>query len=127
MRRVTYSMSVSLDGYVEGPNGDFDWPGLDDEVFDIALAEIREVGVHLMGRRLYEAMLCWETADDDGSLTAPQWEWVTMWNALPKVVFSTSLSTVRGNARLVSRGLASEIETRSFDSGVAYLRYRVRR
>ena len=111
MRRVTYSMGVSLDGYIEGPAGDFDWPGFDDEVFDITLDEIREVGVHLLGRRLYEAMLYWETVDgDDESLTAPRREWVTRWKALPKVVFSTTLSTVRGNARLASGSLADEIE-----------------
>jgi dihydrofolate reductase len=185
-RRVTYSMSVSLDGYVVGPGGDFDWPGLSDEVFDVALREIRDVGVHLMGRRLYEAMLYWETVDVD-SLPAPRQEWVGMWNALPKLVFSRTLSRVDGNARLASCGLAAEIErlraepdggdiaiggatlaaeaatlglideyylrvypvlvggglpffarderrvdlelleTRSFDTGVAYLRYRVRR
>ncbi|SMG16279.1 dihydrofolate reductase family protein [Agreia pratensis] len=186
MRRVTYSMSVSLDGFVRGPDGDFDWPGLSDEVFDIALDEIRDVGVHLMGRHLYEAMLYWETVDV-AALAAPVQEWVNLWNALPKVVFSTTLSTVRGNARLADSGLADEIarlraepadgdiaiggatlaaqaatlglideyymrvypvlvggglpffardenrvdlellETRAFDSGVAYLRHRVRR
>lgn len=186
MRRVTYSMSVSLDGFVQGPDGDFDWPGLSDEVFDVALDEIREVGVHLMGRRLYEAMLYWETVDQS-ALAAPVQQWLGLWNALPKVVFSSSLSAVRGNARLADSGLADEIarlraepgdgdiaiggaalaaqaatlglideyhmrvypvlvggglpffardeqridlellETRSFDSGVAYLRYRVRR
>ncbi|WP_202965862.1 dihydrofolate reductase family protein [Agreia bicolorata] len=106
---MTYSMSVSLDGYVHGPDGDFDWPGLSDEVFDIALAEIRAVGVHLMGRRLYEAMLYWETVDEE-ALAVPVREWLGMWNALPKVVFSTTLSTVQGNARLAEANLADEIE-----------------
>ena len=109
MRRVTYSMSVSLDGFVEGPDGDFSWPGLSDEVFDIALREIRDVGVHLLGRRLYETMLYWDTVDID-TLPAPRREWVTRWNALPKVVFSTTLSSVQGGARLASGGLAEEIE-----------------
>ena len=109
MRRVTYSMSVSLDGYVAGPDGGFDWPGLDDEVFDIALDEIRELGVHLLGRRLYEAMLYWETVDL-ASLSEPRREWVDRWNSLPKMVFSRTLADVRGNARLASEGLAAEIE-----------------
>jgi dihydrofolate reductase len=109
MRRVTYSMSVSLDGFVVGPDGDFDWPGFDDEVFAIALDEIREVGVHLMGRRLYEAMLYWETVEPS-SLKPAEREWLALWNPLPKVVFSSTLSAVEGEARLASRGLAEEIE-----------------
>ena len=65
MRSVTYSMGVSLDGYIVGPDGGFDWPGFDEEVFRSHIDEIRGVGVHLMGRRLYETMLYWETADQD--------------------------------------------------------------
>ena len=72
--------------------------------------EIRGVGVHLMGRRLYETMLYWETADQDPSLDDAELEWAALWKPLPKVVFSTTLSAVQGNARLASGGLAEEIE-----------------
>jgi dihydrofolate reductase len=107
MRSVTYSMGASLDGYIVGPDGKFDWAPPDAEVFRFWIDEIRGVGVHLMGRRLYETMLYWETADqlDDAEL-----EWAALWNPLPKVVFSTTLSEVQGNARLASGGLAAEIE-----------------
>ncbi len=64
-RRVTYSMSTSLDGYVVGPDGGFDWSAPDPEVFALATDEVRGVGVHLLGRRLYETMLYWETAEED--------------------------------------------------------------
>ncbi|WP_405833537.1 dihydrofolate reductase family protein [Streptomyces sp. NBC_00105] len=110
MRSVTYSMGVSLDGYIVGPDGGFDWTTPDEEVFRFWIDEIRGVGVHLMGRRLYETMLYWETADQDPSLGDPELEWASLWNPLPKVVFSTTLSAVEGNARLVSGGLAEEIE-----------------
>jgi len=110
MRSVTYSMSVSLDGYIVGPDGGFDWTPPDEEVFRFWIDEIREVGVHLLGRRLYETMLYWETADEDPSLDVSELEWAALWNPLPKVVFSTTLSEVQGNARLVSGGLAEEIE-----------------
>ena len=63
MRSVTYSMGVSLDGYIVGPDGGFDWGGPDEEVFRFWIDEIRGVGVHLLGRRLYETMLYWETAE----------------------------------------------------------------
>src|SRR5512144_184232 len=109
MHSVTYSMGVSLDGYIVGPDGTFDWTAPDKEVFRFWIDEIRGVGVHLMGRRLYETMLYWETADQS-SLDEAELEWAALWNPLPKVVFSTTLSTVQGHARLVSGGLAEEIE-----------------
>jgi dihydrofolate reductase len=110
MRSVTYSMSASLDGYIVGPDGSFDWPGFDQEVFRFWIDEIRDVGVHLMGRRLYETMLYWETADEDPALGEAEREWAALWKPLPKVVFSTTLSAVQGQARLASGGLAEEIE-----------------
>ena len=109
MRSVTYSMSTSLDGYIVGPDGTFDWPGLDEQVLRFWNDEIRGVGVHLMGRRLYETMLYWETVDQ-ATLDASRIEWAGLWNGLPKVVFSTTLSAVRSNARLASGGVADEIE-----------------
>ena len=109
MRSVTYSMSASLDGYIVGPDGTFDWPGFDAEVFRFWIDEIRGVGVHLMGRRLYETMLYWETADK-ASLDDAELEWAALWNPLPKVVFSTTLSELQGNARLASGDVAAEIE-----------------
>lgn len=109
MRNVTYSMGMSADGYIVGPDGRFDWTEPDEEMFRFALEQIQEVGVHLLGRRLYETMLYWETADEDPALDDLMREWAAVWTALPKVVFSTTLSTVRGNARLASGTLAEEI------------------
>jgi dihydrofolate reductase len=109
MHSVTYSMSMSLDGYIVGPDGRFDWTAPDPDVFRFWIDDIRQVGVHLMGRRLYETMLYWETADDDASLGAAELEWTALWKPLPKVVFSTTLQAVQGNARLAAGGLADEI------------------
>ncbi|MDQ4034962.1 MAG: dihydrofolate reductase family protein [Chloroflexota bacterium] len=110
MRSVTYSMSVSLDGYIVGPDGGIDWTTPDKDVFRFWIDDIRHVGVHVLGRRLYETMLYWETADQDASLDDAELEWTALWKPLPKVVFSTTLSEVQGNARLLSGGLAEEIE-----------------
>jgi dihydrofolate reductase len=110
MRRVTYSMGVSVDGYIAGPNDDIAWTPPDEEVFRFVTDEIREVGVYLLGRRLYETMLYWETADQDPSLDDSRLEWAAIWKPLPKVVFSTTLPAVQGNAHLATRGLAEEIE-----------------
>lgn len=117
MRRVTYSMGVSLDGYIVGPDGRFDWTAPDEEVFQSHLDELRGIGAHLMGRRLYETMLYWETAEQDHSLTAAELEWAALWKQLPKVVFSTTLSEVEGNASLATGGLAEEIDRLRADAG----------
>ncbi len=110
MRSVTYSMNVSLDGYIVGPDGDFAWTPPHEEVFRSWIDEIRGVGAYVLGRRLYETMLYWETADLDPSLDASRFEWATLWKALPKVVFSTTLSAVQGTARLATGDLTEEIE-----------------
>ncbi|HTR88512.1 MAG TPA: dihydrofolate reductase family protein [Solirubrobacteraceae bacterium] len=110
MRRVTYSMNMSLDGYIVGPEGDFDFTAPDEEVFGFFTEELREVGVHLLGRRLYETMLYWESAEEDPSLDESRREWARLWKGLAKVVFSRTLSTVRGNARLAEGDLKEEIE-----------------
>lgn len=109
MRMVTYSMAMTLDGYVVGPDGRFDWKLPDAEVFDVTTEEVRGVGAHLLGRRLYEAMLYWETADQNPSLNFSTREFAATWRAIPKVVFSTTLTSVQGNARLAQTDLAEEI------------------
>ncbi|MFE7437018.1 dihydrofolate reductase family protein [Streptomyces tendae] len=118
MRSVTYSMNVSLDGYIVDANGDIDWSDPDESVFQYWTDEIREAGVHLLGRRLYETMLYWETAEQDEPLGAAELEWAALWKALPKVVFSRTLSTARGtNTHLASGTLAEEIERRRAEPG----------
>ena len=121
MRSVTYSMNMSLDGYIVGPDGGFDWSAPIPEVFRFWIDEIRDVGVHLMGRRLYETMLYWETAEEDPALGDAEREWTALWNPLPKVVFSTTLSTVQGSARLASDGLAEEIRRLRAEPGDGHI------
>lgn len=111
MRDVTYSMSTSLDGYIIGPDGRFDWSVPDEEVFALATDEVRRASVHLMGRNLYETMLFWETAAADPSLSEAEQDFAVLWGQLPKVVFSTTLIAVRGtNTCLATDGLAQEVE-----------------
>jgi dihydrofolate reductase len=110
LRNVIYSIGVSLDGYVAGPDGDFGWAQPDQDLFRFVTDEERQIGVQLLGRRLYETMLYWETAEDEHSLGDAELEWAAIWKAIPKVVFSTTLSAVQGNARLASGSLAEEIE-----------------
>jgi len=121
MRSVTYAMNVSLDGYITGPDGGFNWSPPDPDLFRFATDELREVGVHLMGRRLYETMLYWETAAQDPTLAPDRREWAGLWNPLPKVVFSTTLSALQGNARLATGTVAEEIERLRAEPGDGHI------
>ncbi len=105
---VIYSVGVSVDGFIADREGRFAWTAPDDELFAFHLARVRELGCHLCGRRLYETMLVWET---DPSLrdTELYAEFADVWSALPKVVFSRTLDSVQGNARLAEASVAEEI------------------
>lgn len=92
MATLIYATNVSLDGYIEDPNGAFDWGPSDDDVFAAATAIVRSVGTLLYGRRLYEAMAVWETEPalaEQSELTA---EFAAAWQAAEKIVYSTTLT-----------------------------------
>jgi len=104
MRKLIYSMGTSLDGFIAGPGGDIDWTAPDEELHRFHNEQTRELGVHLLGRRLYETMVYWETADRDPAASEVTVDFARIWQALPKIVFSTSLQTVEGNSRLATDG-----------------------
>ncbi|MGH2865877.1 MAG: dihydrofolate reductase family protein [Solirubrobacteraceae bacterium] len=108
MRKLIYSMTVSLDGYIAGPDGTIDWSVPDEELFRFHHQQVQELGVHLCGRRLYETMVYWETAQES-PLAADQVEFAQLWKALPKVVFSTTLQSVVGNTTLATGGIGEEV------------------
>jgi dihydrofolate reductase len=108
MRSVTYSMSVSLDGYIVGPDGDFNWSPPDEEVFRLATDEVRGAGVHLLGRRLYEAMLYWETVEQSPAIGFSTVEFASLWKRLPKVVFLRA-EPGEGDIAIGGAGLAAQV------------------
>ena len=109
MPKVIYSMGgVSADGYVAGPDGKFDWSMPDEELHRFHNEQTRSLAGHLLGRRLYETMVYWETADKDHSDIVR--EFALIWQALPKVVFSRSLESVEGaNTTLARDDLRAEL------------------
>ena len=86
----------------------FAWGATSEELFAFHLERVRGLSAHISGRRLYEAMLPWETDPSMRStdLTA---EFAEVWSALPKVVFSRTLDSVQGNARLAEASVAEEV------------------
>jgi dihydrofolate reductase len=109
MRNVIFSMTVSLDGFIAGPNGEIDWSAPDEELHRFHNERTRALGAHFTGRRLYEEMLYWETADQNPSAGEVELEFAAIWKDLPKVVFSHTLENVEGNASLATAGIAEEV------------------
>lgn len=105
---LTYSMSVSVDGYIADRDGDIGWGGPSDELFRVHLEHVGELGAYLLGRRLYETMRVWET-DPSLRVDEDRATFADVWCALPKVVFSRTLDRVAGNARLATAPLAEEV------------------
>ncbi len=106
--KLICSMGVSVDGFIADREGGFDWSAPIDELFQFHLEEVGKLGGYLLGRRLYETMLVWET---DPSLrdSEARSAFADVWCALPKVVFSRTLDSVEGNARLAEGSVAEEV------------------
>jgi dihydrofolate reductase len=106
--RLIYAAITSLDGYVADADGNFDWGEPDDEVFAFVNDLERPVGTYLYGRRMYEVMVYWESAETVADQPAPVRDFAELWLAADKIVFSTTLTKV-SSAR-------TRIE-RAFDAG----------
>jgi dihydrofolate reductase len=104
---LIYSMSVSVDGFIADRDGAFGWTAPGEELFRFHIAQTRELGGFLLGRRLYETMLVWET-DPSMRETEAEAAFADVWCAIPKVVFSRTLDSVQGNARLAEASVAEE-------------------
>ena len=110
MGKLVYSMSVSLDGFVETPNRSLDWVLIDEELHSFFNDEAREMSAFLYGRRLYQLMVdYWPTAETDPSATPAMLEFARIWKDKLKIVFSRTLERVEWNSRLVRDDAAQEV------------------
>jgi dihydrofolate reductase len=91
MAALIYLTICSLDGYVEDADGRFQWGAPDDEVAAFINDSMRGVGTYLYGRRMYETMQYWETANQNEGDDKIGFEFATMWRAATKVVYSRVL------------------------------------
>jgi dihydrofolate reductase len=102
MGKIIVAMSVSLDGFIEGPEHDISWHRVDDELHEHFNEQLRGMAAFLCGRRTYELMeTFWPNADQDPASTAPMRAFAPIWRDTPKIVYSRTLSLVGGNATLV--------------------------
>lgn len=110
MGKLIYSMSVSLDGFVETPSRSLDWVLVDEELHSVFNDEARVMSAFLYGRRMYELMTgYWPTAEADPAATPAMVEFARIWKDKPKIVFSTTLDRVEWNSRLVRENAVEEV------------------
>jgi dihydrofolate reductase len=109
VRKLIYSLSVSLDGFIADRSGAIDWSAPDPELRRFFNDQARGLGAELYGRGLYEDMQVWETLDQRPGATPEVVAFAKLWRATPKVVFSTTLERVKGNARLVRENVVEEV------------------
>jgi dihydrofolate reductase len=110
MRRIILMMSVSLDGFIEGPGRELDWHMVDDELHSHFNEQLSAMGAFLDGRVTYELMAgFWPTADRDPAATGPTVEFARIWRDMPKKVFSRTLERADWNATVVRDVVPEEI------------------
>src|SRR4051794_41347465 len=118
MRKLTFGMNLSLDGYIAAPGGDLGWSVPSDELFQWWSDRVGATGLALYGRKVWEGMSShWPTADQQRGATPAHIEYARRWRAMPKVVFSSTISAVDWNTRLVTGDAVSEITRLKADNG----------
>ena len=110
MRKIIWTISVSVDGYMEGPNREIDWHMVDDELHRHMNGWLAGAGGFLEGRVTYELMAeFWPTADQDPAATPTVVEFARIWRDMPKVVYSRTLERADWNARVVHDVVPDEV------------------
>ncbi|MDN3354098.1 dihydrofolate reductase family protein [Actinomadura sp. DC4] len=110
MRKIVFFMSVSLDGFIEGPDGDLDWHMVDDEVHTHFNEELAAMGAFVNGRITYDLMLeSWPTADTDPWSTEPMREFARIWRDTPKIVYSRSRDYTDWNPTVIREVVPAQV------------------
>jgi len=105
-----YAMSVSLDGFIETPDGDLSWSFPDEELHQHFNEREAMIDIYMYGRRLYENMAAfWPTADENPSAPQHEIEYARIWKTKPKIVFSKTLDHVEWNSSLVRGNIVEEV------------------
>ena len=94
MARLLYSAITSVDGFVADERGNFDWAAPDEEVHQFVNDREREIGTYLLGRRMYDVMKFWETADAQPDEPPVFYDYARIWRSAEKIVYSASLDRV---------------------------------
>lgn len=106
MAKLIYSAITSLDGYVEDERGEFDWAAPDEEVMAAVNDLERPIGTYLYGRRMYDTMVFWETADTGPEQPPGDLDFTELWRAADKIVYSRTLDAVTSARTRIEREFA---------------------
>jgi dihydrofolate reductase len=118
MRKLSYGMNVSLDGYIAAPNDDIGWGVPSDELFQWWLDQELANSLSLYGRKLWETMSSfWPTGDQQPNASSAEIEFARNWRDTPKVVFSSTIDEVGWNTRLVTGDAVTEITRLKAEDG----------
>ena len=118
MRRVVFMMSVSVDGFMERPDGDISWNLVDDEIHRHFNELVAPMGAYLTGRRTHELMAeVWPTADRDFADTPAMVEYAHIWRDKPKYVFSRTLDHADWSTRILHDVVPAEINALKAEPG----------
>ena len=108
MAKLIYSMVTSLDGYAKAESGDLGTGADDAEVHSFINDLFRPVGTYLYGRRMYETMVYWETAQTEPNQPPHILQYAQDWQAAQKVVYSTTLDSVSSARTRIERSFDPE-------------------
>ena len=108
MVKLLYTAIASLDGFIEDESGRFDWAEPDEEAHTFVNDLERPVGTYLYGRRLYETMVYWETADTVADQPPYILDYAAIWQAADKVVYSRTLEAPSGARTRIERDFEPE-------------------
>jgi dihydrofolate reductase len=111
MRKIVVSLSVSVDGFIEGPNREIDWHRVDDELHEHFNQQLEAMSAFLSGRVTWELMAAfWPTADRDPTASAPVVEFARIWRDMPKYVFSRTIERAGWNTTILRDVSPAQIE-----------------
>ncbi|MGW0709021.1 dihydrofolate reductase family protein [Streptomyces sp. NPDC002643] len=122
MRKIVLVMSLSLDGYMEGPNRELDWSRVDDELHAHFNDVLGGMDAFLQGRITHEMMAeYWPTADRDPEVSAPVAEFAAIWRRMPKIVFSRTLQRAEYHTTIVRDLVVDDIKALKAQEGAGDL------
>lgn len=105
--KIIVWMQSSLDGFSCGPDGEFDWPMIGDELHTYFVETLRSAGLFVYGRNVFEMMAAfWPIADTLPDSTPNQAAYARIWRPMPKAVLSRTLTHADWNASVVADSAA---------------------
>ena len=118
MRKIVFMMSMSLDGFIEGPNREIDWHLVDEELHRHFNEQLAAMGGFLEGRVTHELMAeFWPTADQDPASTPAMVEYSRIWRDMPKIVYSRTLERADWNTTVVREVVPEEVVALEAEAG----------